>query len=273
MTLKTESSLYESRLTDSTLLPHQRIIFALDYQSFDEAQPFIIALKDKVGLFKIGWTLLLSEGLNVLAKIQGIDGVSDKFFLDVKYSSKSVEDIPQQVGGMASVIMSKIKGVEFITVHTYEGEDSVREAIRRFRTNGTKILGITVLTSLNQEALKETLGSNVTPQQRVLELAQIARTAGCDGVVCSGHEARAVRDKFGPDFIIVTPGIRPAWLDIKKDDQKRIMTPGDAIRNGADYIVVGRPISTAKNPTEAAERAEKIAQEIAIARKEFTSNQ
>lgn len=252
-------------MKESTLLPHQRIIFALDYPSFEEARPFIEALKDKVGLFKIGWTLLLSEGLNVLAKIEGIEGVSAKFFLDIKYSSRSVEDIPQQVGGMASVIASKTRGDEFITVHTYEGEALVGEAVKKFKTKGTKILGVTVLTSVNQE------NSKITPLQRVLELAQIAKTAGCDGVVCSGHEAGAVKEKLGRDFIVVTPGIRPVWAEIKKDDQKRIMTPGDAIRNGADYIVVGRPISAAKDPAEAASRAEKIAEEIAVARREMTA--
>jgi orotidine-5'-phosphate decarboxylase len=256
-------------LADSTLSPHQRIIFALDYQSFEEARPFIEKLKDKVGLFKIGWTLLLSEGLNVLAKIHDIEGVSERFFLDIKYASKSVvEDIPQQVGGMASVITAKAKGVEFITVHTaFDSEAGVRESVRKFRTNGTKILGITVLTSMNQESLNATYHSNLTPQQKVLELAEKAKNAGCDGVVCSGHEAQAVKNKLGSDFIVVTPGIRPAWFEIKKDDQKRIVTPGDAVKNGADYIVVGRPISTAKDPTEAAERADRIAEEIAAALK------
>lgn len=168
---------------------------------------------------------------------------------------------------MASVIMSKSKEVEFMTVHTYEGEASVREAIKKFKTGGTKILGITVLTSMDQESLDATLRSDLTPEQMVLKRAEIAKNAGCDGVVCSGHEARAVKDRFGPSFIVVTPGIRPAWSEIKKDDQKRIMTPGDAIGQGADYIVVGRPISTAKDPVEAAARAEKIAEEIASALK------
>lgn len=252
-------------MKESTLLPRQRIIFALDYPSFEEARPFIEALKDKVGLFKIGWTLLLSEGLNVLAKIEGVEGVSANFFLDIKYSSRSVEDIPQQVGGMASVIRSKTRGVEFITVHTYEGEARVAEAVKKFKTDGTKLLGVTVLTSVDQES------SNITPQERVLQLAQIAKTAGCDGVVCSGHEAGAVKEKLGRDFIVVTPGIRPLWAEIKKDDQKRIVTPGEAMRNGADYIVVGRPISTAKDPAEAAIRAEKIAEEIAAARREMNA--
>lgn len=260
-------------MTDRTLLPYQRIIFALDFHSFEEAKPYIEALRNKVGLFKIGWTLLLSEGLNVLSKIQGIEGVSERFFLDVKYSEKSiVEDIPQQVGGMASVIMSKSKGVEFITVHTYVGEESVREAVKKFRQNGSKILGITVLTSMDQKSLSETLHSNKTAQERVLELARIAKNAGCDGVVCSGQEARSVRKEFGPDFIIVTPGIRPIWSHIERDDQKRIVTPADAIRNGASYIVVGRPISTAKTPAEAAKRADKIAEEIAEAQNEPPSH-
>lgn len=256
-------------MPDSRLSPHQRIIFALDYHSFEEARPFIEALKRKIGLFKVGWTLLLSEGLNVLTQIQKIDGVSERFFLDIKYSEKSVvEDIPWQTGGMASIIRSKSKGVAFMTVHTYVGEESVREAVQKFKANGTKILGVTVLTSTDPESLKKAVGSDITPRQRVLDLARIARNAGCDGIVCSGHEAPAVRKAFGPDFIIVTPGIRPAAFEVQKDDQKRVMTPGEAIRNGADYLVVGRPISAAKTPAEAAERAEKIAHEIAAALKE-----
>ena len=124
--------------------------------------------------------------------------------------------------------------------------------------NGTKVLGITVLTSLTEEESKE-LGYPGSIEERVLTRAGIAKRAGCAGVVCSGHEAKAVKQKFGEDFIVVTPGIRPSWSNIINDDQRRIMTPKEAILNGSDYIVVGRPISIAKDPVEA---SDKIAQEI-----------
>lgn len=265
MTPNSNSTLYEPRLSDVSSSSHQKIIFALDFKSFEEAKPFIRDLKDKVGLFKIGWTLLISEGLNVIERIQDITGASDKFFLDYKYRSaidKAVDDIPEQIGGMASVLMSKSKGVEFITVHTSEGEESVRGFVSRFNTNETKVLGVTVLTSTDQEDVKQL--TDLSIKEMVLQRAGIARRAGCSGVVCSGHEARAIKDNFGLDFIVVTPGIRPSWSEIRKDDQRRTVTPAEAIRNGADYIVVGRPISTAKDYVGA---AEKIAQEIETAEK------
>ena len=121
-----------------------------------------------------------------------------------------------------------------------------------------QVLGITVLTSLSEMDSK-TSGYSKTVQERVLDLARVAKKAGCAGVVCSGREAKAVKEECGKDFIVVTPGIRPNWAAVSGDDQQRIMTPGEAIRNGADYVVVGRPISQAKDPVEA---AEKITQEI-----------
>jgi orotidine-5'-phosphate decarboxylase len=269
MTTKLNSALHEPRLSEISSSPYQnpyqKIIFALDFKSFEEAKPFIINLKDKVGLFKIGWTLLISEGLNVIERIQEITGASDKFFLDYKYRSaidEAVDDIPEQVGGMASVLMSKSKGVEFITVHTSEGKEKVKDFVNRFHKGTTKVLGVTVLTSADKEDLK--WQSEFSIRDLVYMRAEIAHSAGCHGVVCSGHEARAIKDRFGKGFVVVTPGIRPDWSVIKKDDQRRIMTPGDAIRNGADYIVVGRPISTAKDYVRA---AEKIAQEIEAAMK------
>jgi orotidine-5'-phosphate decarboxylase len=227
--------------------------------SLDEARPFIESMKDNVGLFKIGLTLLMGEGVHVIKKIKEITGKENKFFLDVKFS-----DIPQQVGGIAAVLMSESKSVEFITVHLHEGEARIKETVKKFKTNETKILGVTVLTSRDDNDLKEE-GSSLTAEEMVLKRAGIAKRSDCSGVVCSGHEAKLVKAQYGQDFIVVTPGIRPAWSLIENDDQRRIMTPGNAISNGADYIVVGRPIYKAKDPVEA---AQKIAGEIETALKE-----
>jgi orotidine-5'-phosphate decarboxylase len=127
---------------------------------------------------------------------------------------------------------------------------------------GTKILAITLLTSLNSERL---LNSGMAQEfardlpALVIRKALMAREAGCHGIVCSGHEVEAVRKELGRDFIAVTPGIRPAWTVVDKDDQKRIVTPADAVRLGSDYIVIGRPIRDARDPAEA---AEKVAEDI-----------
>jgi orotidine-5'-phosphate decarboxylase len=118
-------------------------------------------------------------------------------------------------------------------------------------TNGTKIIGITVLTSVTDNELKE-LGYKQTVKQRVLALSHIAKQAGAAGVVCSANEVQDVKKECGDDFIVITPGIRPSWAAIPGDDQRRIATPGEAISRGADYIVVGRPILNAENKTMAA---------------------
>lgn len=259
MLFRTESN----PLKTQSLSPQQRIIFALDFPSFDEARPYIEELKDHVGIFKIGWTLFMGDGLNVINKIQKITG-ANKFFLDFKFSSHTINDIPKQRGGVKAVFLSRSQDIEFITVHTHEEEKAVSEVVKQFKTGEVKVLGVTVLTSSGREDI-EGIGQRKTVEERVLDLARKAKNAGCHGVVCSGQEARSVRAEFGKDFIIITPGIRPQGSHIHQDDQRRTVTPGDAVRNGADYIVVGRPISEAKDPIEA---AQKIAKEIQEALKQ-----
>lgn len=228
----------------------ERIVFPLDVPSLEEAERFVKLLKDHIGLFKVGLTLFVREGFQVIKMIEDIAGC--KVFLDLKF-----HDIPETVGNVSSVLMSKSQGIKFVTVHTSEGERIVRAVVEKM-TKGTGVLGVTVLTSLDEKESEE-LGYSKPIKDRVLALAGIAKRAGCVGVVCSGNEAKAVKEKFGKDFVVVTPGIRPAWTNIRKDDQRRIMTPKEAILNGADYIVVGRPIYTARDPVDA---ADKIAQEI-----------
>jgi orotidine-5'-phosphate decarboxylase len=238
------------KIENMSLLPKDQIIFPLDVPSLDEAKTLIKELKEHVGLFKVGVTLILGQGLKVINELADLIG-GQKLFIDVKF-----HDIPWQIGSAANVIMSGPKGVRFITVHASDGERIISAVVEKVK-NGTQVLGITVLTSVSKE---ESLGiDKAAVEQRVLALAQISKKAGCAGVVCSGHEAKIVKATFGHNFIVVTPGIRPKWTNIPMDDQRRITTPREAILNGADYIVVGRPITFARDKVGAANR---IAQEI-----------
>ena len=229
--------------------PKDRIIFPLDFPDIDSARKYIEILRDNIGLFKVGLELFVKEGPSILSIIKK-EGRA-KIFLDLKF-----HDITETVKG--AMKSANALGAEFITVHCDEGRRLLESAVES-ASGKTKVLGVTVLTSLSGESLKE-IGMREEfqdPLKLVLHRARIAKSAGCAGVVCSGLEASFVRKEFGKDFIIVTPGIRPSWSVIKNDDQQRIVTPSDAIKAGADYIVVGRPIRTAKDPVDAVKRIEK----------------
>ncbi|TAN63298.1 orotidine-5'-phosphate decarboxylase [bacterium] len=227
-----------------------RIIFPLDFASLGEALKSVSLLKNHVGVFKIGLELFTACGPEAVKAVkEKAPGVP--IFLDMKF-----HDIPATVKGAMKSAAGL--GVEFITVHCDEGRGLLK-AVAEAGAGKTKVLGVTVLTSLSGADLTE-IGIDPkykTPADLVLHRARLARLAGCAGVVCSGQEADAVREEFGRDFLIVTPGIRSATDDV--GDQKRIVTPYDAIYSGADYIVVGRPIRNAKDPLIA---AEEIAKEI-----------
>jgi len=234
----------------------ERIILPLDFTTLDEAMPLIKELKDHVGLFKIGLTLFLKEGFDVIRRVHEIAG-GRKIFFDLKF-----HDTPWQVAGASAALMSEAVGVRFVTVHTIEGETMPRAVVSAMR-NGPKVLGITVLTSLSEQEAKQ-LGYVTSVQDRVIALSTIARNSGCAGVVCSGHEAKAVKKNIGSDLIVVTPGIRPAWANVDNDDQRRVMTPAEAVQNGADYVVVGRPIYKSKDPVGAAKKIAEEMEEAAV---------
>lgn len=221
-------------------IAQEKIIFALDVPNFGEAKELVELLKDHIGLFKVGLELFVKEGPKILSAI--CESSKAKVFLDMKF-----HDIPATVKGAQEAAMSL--GAEFITVHTSEGERLLKTVVKATDKN-TRILGVTILTSVSLEELFE-MGLDParfkTMTQVVLQRAKMAKNAGCDGVVCSGLEAKAVKEEMGKDFIVVTPGIRLAKSNVKNDDQERICTPYDAIMNGADYIVVGRPIRDAVN--------------------------
>lgn len=235
--------------------PKDHIIFPLDMPSYDKAMSYVERLKDHVGLFKVGLELFISQGPNILKSIRDAGGAG--IFLDLK-----LHDIPATV--QRAFMAASQHGPKFVTVHCDEGGEILR-SIAENNPGNTKILAITVLTSLNQEKLKalgysEKYTKNLSAL--VLLKARLAKAAGCHGVVCSGLEVAMIKRELGPELIAVTPGIRPAWSVVDQDDQKRIVTPADAVRNGSDYVVIGRPVRDAKNPADAAKR---VAEEIASA--------
>lgn len=211
------------------------------------------SLAGLVGMFKINIHLFTAEGPEAVRKIGAL---GSGIFLDLKY-----HDIPNTVAGAVSAA-AELPEVRLLDVHTTGDEAMMRAATQALATkaNPPKLLGITVLTSLSQQDLRR-VGISGTPAARALSLARLAKRAGLDGVVASPKEVRQIRRGCGGDFLIVVPGIRPAERQGKlKDDQARIATPAEAIRAGADYLVVGRPITAASDPRKAAQA---IAQEIA----------
>ena len=230
-----------------TISPKDRIIFALDVPDVAEAARFAGLLKDHVGMFKIGLELFVACGPEIVKAVRERGGRG--IFLDLKF-----HDIPETVKG--AMRSASTLGADLVTVHTSDGQAMMKAAVEA--AGSAKVLGVTVLTSLSAEAFPEAgIDKGFTPASLVLHRARVAKSAGCAGIVCSGQEARAARDALGPDFLIVTPGVRSA--DDAVGDQKRVVTPFEAVKNGADYIVVGRPIRNAPNPVEAAKR---IAAEI-----------
>jgi orotidine-5'-phosphate decarboxylase len=223
------------------------LIFPLDVPTYEEAIRYVELLKAHVGLFKVGLELFVSVGPRILRVIR--DRSEAGIFLDLKF-----HDIPATVKN--AFLAASAYGVTFTTVHCDEGK-GLLSAVVENNPSGTKILAVTVLTSLESKDVEE-LGYSDRYVHDITELvmlkARMAKKAGCSGVVCSGLEVENVKAELGKDFIVVTPGIRPAWSLVGKDDQKRIITPYQALKKGADYIVVGRPIRTAEKPIEAAKR-------------------
>ena len=229
--------------------PRDRLIFALDVPDKATALELARALRNEVGLFKVGLELYLAEGPGLLqGLIEEVTHTPAKIFLDLK-----LYDIPATVLGA----LRSLKGnPAFLTLPSDQGPTGLQKIVTEARAiSFTKILAVTVLTSLTAKDLNA-LGYERryadNPTQLVLLRAKMAQEAGCHGVVCSGREVKAVKEACGPDFIAVCPGIRPKWSLVAGDDQQRIVTPSEAIRYGADYIVVGRPIRQAPDPAAAA---------------------
>ena len=216
-----------------------KLIVALDLSSYDDARALVNRLGDTVTFYKIGLELLFSDGLSLARELKQ---EGKRVFLDLKFLDigNTVERAVASAAGL---------GVDFLTVHGHDTK-TLKAAIRGRAGSDLKLLAVTVLTSLDQSDLDEQ-GLATTPGALVLSRARLAQNAGVDGVIASGQEAAAVRVTAGPEFLIVTPGIRLPGGDT--GDQARITTPEEALRDGANHLVVGRPINAAKDPKAAAE--------------------
>ncbi len=221
---------------------NERIIFALDVGSSGEAQELVTKLESHIKFYKVGLQLFLADWFHI---VDWITGRGLKVMADLKFF-----DVPETV--KLAVRQLKDRGVAFATVH---GNDPIlKAAVDETREKGEgkdrlKILAVTLLTSFGEEDMKEFFGKSIDIEEYVFFRAKRALEVGCDGVISSGLEAKRLRDDLGDKLLIVTPGIRPgANVTIEEDDQKRIVTAGRAIANGADYVVVGRPIRNARDP-------------------------
>jgi len=224
-----------------------KLIFALDVDNLDDARNWVEQLSGKVGVFKVGKQLFTKCGPEVVNLIQDGGG---EVFLDLKY-----HDIPNTVA-MAGLEALRL-GVKIFNVHALGGFEMMAKLVAEVdkvcpRGNPERpvMLAVTILTSSTQETLRG-VGIDRPVEVMVPKLAKLAKDAGMDGVVASPKEVGLIREACGEDFAIVTPGVRPSFAS--QDDQKRVTTPGDALRAGADYLVIGRPISAAADPAAAAQ--------------------
>ncbi|MCL5098383.1 MAG: orotidine-5'-phosphate decarboxylase [Candidatus Omnitrophica bacterium] len=221
-------------LSSKPIPPAERLIFALDLATVDAAKRWVESLGDSVQFYKLGLQIFMAG--HYFELIEWLVRRNKKVMADLKFF-----DVPATVG--AAVAQLKNRRITFATVH---GNDGMLQAAVENRS-GVKILAVTALTSLDQGDLND-LGFQCNAEQLVLSRARRALNAGCDGVVSSGLEVRKLRQELGNQLIIVTPGIRPVVNKEAKDDQKRTADIEDAFLNGADYIVVGRPIRQAPDP-------------------------
>jgi orotidine-5'-phosphate decarboxylase len=253
------------------ITPRERLIVALDVSSSTDAQTIVTSLGDSVQIYKVGMQLYTAEGPQI---VRDLVASGRRVFLDLKY-----HDIPNTVA--AAVHEAVQLGVSMLTVHASGGTKMLRAATeaaltdaqthadaprawtpgatRTKRESGLRVLAVTVLTSMDKQDVSE-IGVQTPLRDQVVRLASLALRAGCDGVVSSAQEARALRDQLGSEFLIVTPGVRPAGA--VHGDQARVVTPAEAVAAGATHVVVGRPITAAKN---AASAADQILQELEAA--------
>ena len=224
-----------------------RIIVALDVSDAESCMRLLDKLYPAIKMFKVGSELFTAAGREAL---NAIDRKGARSFLDLKF-----HDIPATVRKAAAAAAAL--GADMFNVHAMGGlemmkaaAESAKEVSAKLRIEKPAVLGVTVLTSMGKKELEE-LGIARTVAEEVMFLAELAKKAGLDGVVASAGETALIKKNLGKDFIVVTPGVRPAWAD--KNDQKRVATPKEAFEGGSDYVVIGRPITGHKDPKAAAE--------------------
>ena len=230
----------------SHLDPKNKLIVALDAPTLEVAEQWLVQLKGVVHYYKVGLELFTAHGWKAVNLVKNYGG---RVFLDLK-----LHDIPNTVSrALASVCEHEVDIVNVHALGGFEMMKMAREAVEKYSSGRVKrpqLIAVTILTSHDQKSLSHDLRVRGKVKDEVLHLAGLAKKAGLDGIVCSPEETSWVRKKFKEDFLIVTPGIRPIGAD--KGDQKRIFTPEKALKAGSNYIVVGRPITQAADPKEAA---------------------
>ena len=226
----------------------EKLVLALDVDNKEKAETLVKELKDYVGVFKVGKELFTAEGPSIFKMIRDNGG---KIFADLKY-----HDIPNTVASAARTLVRH--GVEIFNVHASGGYEMIKKTREAIEDEAAKLgvkrpifLAVTVLTSLNDDDMKRIKVSE-SAKEHVLTLAKLAKEAGADGIVCSPQEIEMIKREIGADFITLTPGVRPVWA--AAGDQKRVMTPKEAVDKGTDYIVVGRPITGATDRIDAAKK-------------------
>lgn len=236
----------KSGMQNAKLSGSDRLVLALDVDDDQLALRLVSDLKDRMGLFKVGHQLFTAYGPDIVRRIIGMGG---RVFLDLKY-----HDIPNTVAKAAAEAVKL--GVSIFNVHALGGLDMMKAAAESARETAAQrhvplpiVLAVTVLTSMDEASLRRELKITRSLSREVSHLARLASRAGMHGVVASPHEIRMLRRAVRGEFVILTPGVRPAWA--ASDDQKRIMTPGEAVSAGADYIVVGRPVLKAADRRKA----------------------
>lgn len=227
---------------------HQRIFCALDTDVLDQALTLAQTLRPHIGGLKLGLEFFSALGG---AGVRAVAETGAPIFLDLK-----LHDIPNTVAGAVRALTPLAPTL--MTVHAQGGRammaaaaDAAAKTAARLGLARPRIIAVTVLTSLDDSDL-ESVGIKASAADQVLRLAELAKLAGLDGVVCSPHEIRALRERLGPDFLLVVPGIRPA--ESAHGDQKRVMTPEEAVAAGASHLVIGRPITAAPDPAAAAQK-------------------
>ena len=220
------------------------IILAVDTSSIEEAEKLVLNLRDYIGGIKIGMEFFNSYGP---AGVRSIEKFGVPIFLDLK-----LHDIPATVYKTVSTLLKLNPAI--INVHASGGKEMMLEASRALKdsnNNDTKLIAVTILTSLDNDDLKD-IGFSDTSDALVLQLAQLAKDSGLDGIVCSAKEISLIREKIGNNFLLVVPGIRPE--ENNHNDQKRIMTPKEALLEGADLLVIGRPITQSEDQIASAKK-------------------
>ena len=236
------------------LLPmntQSRTLVALDVDTAEKALALAKTLAGEVAGYKVGLELINAAGFGFLDQLKAQLGPDAKIFYDCKF-----HDIPNTVLGAAKAAAKR--GVWMLNVHASGGSAMMSAAVQGAKEGADAaevprplVIAVSVLTSISPEVLRDEIGVARSVTEQVIHLARLAQDSGCDGLVASPHEIQAIRTACGPDFVLVIPGVRPAGA--AHGDQKRVMTPGEAVSAGAHYIVVGRPITASPNPREAAE--------------------